>query len=378
MKRTHIPWAEVTKNCTPTQELYAVIGGSGFVGRRLVHALILRGENRVRVIDLDENGLQELKTTYGDKIEVVVADVTNLTQMQEALSGVECVYSPFATIRFWESLRKHWNRSFKVNVEGIQNVVEAATQAGVKRLVMTSSSGAICVWPGEMPDGFDDFTPRCNEENYLNNYGLSKALQEKIVLEANGKNGMATGVIRPCSQVFGYGDKFVFGMVLNSKASPAISPLNKIDYVHVDSIVLSHLLLENRLRNGPEDEAAGETFCISQGEPVEEAVFGYLISHATAKYGEKIPVFPVPIRILCLIGTIISFIEYLHPGDTGRFLGKDLSIITIPMLFNATYVFLLRSNEKAKKILGYQPHMSLATAVESCVREHYEKKIIME
>lgn len=87
--------------------------------------------------------------------------------------------------------------AWKVNVAGTQAVVDACLAAGVRRLIYTSSTAAI--FSGKNVIDATEEHPTVSEDDARSVYGASKAVGERIVMQANGKNGMFTCAIRPAS-----------------------------------------------------------------------------------------------------------------------------------------------------------------------------------
>lgn len=271
-----ITWKEAIKPCgAATGEAYVVVG-SGFVGRRLVHALVNRGEKNVTILDMDAKQLGLIKKEYpSGAVKTVCVDVTDVEALRAAFpTKVDSVFATFAQIRYWEHFSKHYERSRRVNVGGIENVCSVAAERGVKRLVATSTSNVLIDETAFMKDGVDEASPRCTPRNYFGTYGMSKAEGEEVVLKRNGTSGMATGVIRPFSLVIGYQDRNYIDLTFSSRAIASHSLTVPNEFVFVDDIVLAHLLLENELRlKGLKSPAAGEAFNINGGGAVEWGLF---------------------------------------------------------------------------------------------------------
>jgi hypothetical protein len=175
-----------------TGEKYVVIGGSGFVGERIIHSLLKRGETNVVCFDIQIHAWNRQK--YAGKVQFIEGDVRNEELIKSTLQGASVVFATFAVIRFFERLMKHFPRSANTNVNGMQVLVNACVSTGVKRLIVTSSSN--CTFSNQIRQ-YDDHLPYCNKNNAITLYGLSKALSEEIALKANGKGSLAVGSIRP-------------------------------------------------------------------------------------------------------------------------------------------------------------------------------------
>jgi uncharacterized protein YbjT (DUF2867 family) len=152
----------------------AVTGGSGFVGRRLLEALGAAGHQTVSIA----RGAKQAPVTGGDLFR---ASITDLPKLKEAFSGCEVV-AHLAGIN-----RSSGDQTFeRVHVEGTRNVVEAAQDAGVRKILLLSYLRAR---PGSG-----------------SGYHETKWRAERIVVES----GLAYSILK-AGVIFGPGD----GMVAN-------------------------------------------------------------------------------------------------------------------------------------------------------------------
>jgi nucleoside-diphosphate-sugar epimerase len=115
-----------------------VTGGAGFIGSNLVRSLATDGE-AVRVLDDFSTGRSENLAGLGGQVELVKADVRDQVQVGRAVAGVEVVYHLAALPSVARSVADP-RASHQVNVDGTLNVLLAARDAGVRRLVYASSS----------------------------------------------------------------------------------------------------------------------------------------------------------------------------------------------------------------------------------------------
>jgi nucleoside-diphosphate-sugar epimerase len=121
-----------------------ITGGSGFIGSHLVEAL-LRTEAVVRVLDNLSTGrrenLQEVLQRTADprRMALIEGDITDRQTVQEAMRGVDYVLHQAALPSVPRSVKDPIG-SNRVNVEGTLNILTAARDAGVKRIVYASSS----------------------------------------------------------------------------------------------------------------------------------------------------------------------------------------------------------------------------------------------
>ena len=114
-----------------------VTGGAGFIGSRLVALLSQRGYETVVFDDLSTGYVENL-AGFSD-VRLVEGDVRNAEALAKAMHGCQMVFHLAASIGNVNSLRNPVEDS-TVNVLGTLNVLEAAREAGVKRVVFASSS----------------------------------------------------------------------------------------------------------------------------------------------------------------------------------------------------------------------------------------------
>ena len=119
---------------------YLITGGAGFIGSHIVEELLRRGE-RVRVLDNFVTGRRENLSPVrpNERLEVVEGDLRSYHLVREAVQGIDYVLHQGALPSVPRSVRDPLTTN-EVNVVGTLNVLQAARDAGVKRLVYASSS----------------------------------------------------------------------------------------------------------------------------------------------------------------------------------------------------------------------------------------------
>src|SRR5438093_2067100 len=120
--------------------IYLVTGGAGFIGSHTVELLLERGE-RVRVLDNFATGKRHYLFPLQDKIELIEGDIRYLNVVQEAVKGVDYVIHLAALPSVQRSIRTPIE-SNDVNVDGTLNLLIAARDASVRRVVYGASSSA--------------------------------------------------------------------------------------------------------------------------------------------------------------------------------------------------------------------------------------------
>ncbi len=114
-----------------------VTGGAGFIGSHLVEELLAKG-HRVRVLDNFSSGRQERLKPFAGGVEIVEGDLRSRRTVREAVDGVDFVLHQAAVPSVPQSVEDPVTTN-DVNVGGTLNLLEAARDAGVKRLINASS-----------------------------------------------------------------------------------------------------------------------------------------------------------------------------------------------------------------------------------------------
>jgi nucleoside-diphosphate-sugar epimerase len=117
---------------------YLVTGGGGFIGSHIVSALLAQ-DMQVRVLENFFMGRRVNLAPYADRIELIEGDVRSYHVVQEAVTNVDYVLHQAALTSVPRSVRDPITTA-EVNVLGTLNLLRAARDAGVKRLVFASSS----------------------------------------------------------------------------------------------------------------------------------------------------------------------------------------------------------------------------------------------
>ncbi|WP_103028192.1 SDR family oxidoreductase [Salinibacter altiplanensis] len=181
----------------PSDPVVLVTGATGFVGAVLTKQLVDAGTD-VRIFRRDDSSLARLGT-YAERVDHAVGDLRQARSLYEAMRGIDRVYHVAAKVSFARGDRAAVRR---VNADGTAHVVNAALEAGVDRLVHTSSIAALGRPPE--PDGLIDETTEWQGLPHRSAYARSKRRAE---LEVH--RGIAEGLDAPLvnpSLVFGVGE----------------------------------------------------------------------------------------------------------------------------------------------------------------------------
>lgn len=238
----------------PARPAVLVTGATGFVGRRLAAALVARG-GRVRALTRRPSGLEELERSG---VEIVRGDLDDPASLVRAAEGASVVFHAAGRVSDWGPREAF----LRTNAEGTRNVVGACRQAGVARLVHLSSLTVLGL-PRDgrlVSEGTTTATPKRGDF-----YTESKLLAERCVVEAHGKGGLATTVVRP-GAIWGPGDPNVIPRVvrlLRRGAMPLVGGgRNLLGLTHVTNLVHGLVLAADT------EAAAGRLYHVTDGEEI--------------------------------------------------------------------------------------------------------------
>lgn len=281
--------------------LYLVTGGAGFIGSNIVEELLRRGE-RVRILDNFATGkrenivkLQQTLTAESNnhlKLEIVEGDVRSYHIVREAVDGVDFILHQAALPSVPRSVKDPIT-SNEVNVVGTLNILNAAREAKVKRIVYASSSsvyGDLEVLPKT-----EDMLPKP-----LSPYAVSKLAGEKYCQVFTRLYGLETVILRyfnvfgprqdPTSQYSAVIPKFI--QLIKNGESPVIygDGSQSRDFTYVSNVVEANLLA---CEQGLED-LSGEVFNIAFGKRVTindlvNAINKSLDTHVEPRYADPRP-----------------------------------------------------------------------------------------
>ena len=119
------------------KNLALVTGANGHLGNNLVRSLIEKGIP----VRASVRNIKNKKALESLDCEVVQSDITNKQSLVRALQGVDVFYSVGAAFKLWA--KDPEKEIYEVNIQGTKNIVEAAAEAGVKRIVYISSIAAL-------------------------------------------------------------------------------------------------------------------------------------------------------------------------------------------------------------------------------------------
>ncbi len=117
---------------------FLVTGGAGFIGSNIVEELLKQGHS-VRVLDNFSTGKRENLKEFNSDIKLLESDIRSYHIVRQAVSGIEVILHQAALPSVPRSINDPITTN-EVNVMGTLNILDAAKDAGIRRIVYASSS----------------------------------------------------------------------------------------------------------------------------------------------------------------------------------------------------------------------------------------------
>jgi UDP-glucose 4-epimerase len=245
--------------------LYLITGIGGFIGSSLARALLSRGDE-VRGVDNFSTGKRENLADILDRIDFREADIVDLDAMHAACTGVDFVLHQAAIPSVPKSVLDPLG-SNRANVDGTVNVLVAARDAKVKRVVYAASSsvyGDIPTLPKHEAMNPDPISPyavaKLASEHYLISFYRCYQL-ETVALRYFNVFGPRQDPSSPYSGVLA---KFITLMLRGEQPAIFGDGEQSRDFTYIDNAVEANLLA----CNAPAAQAAGQVFNVATGRRV--------------------------------------------------------------------------------------------------------------
>jgi dihydroflavonol-4-reductase len=219
-----------------------VTGGTGFVGANVIRALLNRGAE-VRALVRPRSDTRNLDRL---EVELVAGDLRDRHSLEAALDGCDTLYHVAAMYALWA---ENPREIYESNVTGTVNILEAAMQAGVQRIVYTSSVATIGL-PKDGTPGTESVP--LSPEDLVSDYKRSKYLAEQEVLKY-AQRGLPVVIVNPSFPVGAWDVKptpsgqLIVNFLRGKIPAYVDTGLNVID---VEDVALGHVIAAERGRIG--------------------------------------------------------------------------------------------------------------------------------
>jgi len=306
-----------------------VTGASGFIGQSLCETLLKSGR-------LVLGAVRNLNSTLINKnIEYIpVGDIAFKKNWKDLLVDVDCIIHCAGRAHKMNK-SKNFDAYYLTNIYGTKHLAEQAAEVGVRRFIFLSSIGV----NGLNTNNRNPFS-NIDKPNPVEDYSISKYKAEKVLLDISSKTGtqvviirspliygkFAPGNLKRLIKVIKLGIPIPFSRIKNSKSLIGIDNLINL-IIHC----IEH------------PEASGKTFLTSDGEDLSTPE---LIKLIASSMGKKANLFPCPIFMLKLLGSIFGRSEEIN-----RLVGS-----------------LRIDNSYTKKILNWTPPVSVEEGIRRMVQ----------
>jgi len=245
--------------------LYLITGIAGFIGSSLARAVLSRGD-QVRGVDNLSTGNRENISEILNRIDFREADIVDLDAMHKACAGVDFVLHQAAIPSVPKSVLDPLG-SNRANIDGTVNVLVAARDAKVKRVIYAASSSAY----GDTPT-----LPKHEEmkPDPISPYAVAKLASEQYMISFYRCYGLETVCLRyfnifgprqdPSSPYSGVLAKFITQMLRGEQPTIHGDGEQSRDFTYIDNAVDANLLA----CTAPAQKAAGQMFNVATGRRV--------------------------------------------------------------------------------------------------------------
>ena len=307
-----------------------VTGASGFLGKAICVRLLAAG---IKVTGFARGHYPALEALG---VVMKQGDLVNKEQLQQAMQGCDIVFHVASKAGVWGDRDSY----FCPNVKGAANVIAACKALKINKLVYTSTPSV--TFAGQDESGIDESTPYAS--TFLNYYAHSKAIAEKMMLDANQaseisvENTETTQMITPYALktvalrphlIWGPGDPHLVPRVLERGRLGKLKLVGHedklVDTIYIDNAAYAHVLAALELCQ-PMPKCQGKAYFLSNDEPITMAQMLNLIlaCDGLSPVTKRVPRSVAYIAGAVLEGIYLLFKKQQEPLMT-RFVARQLS-----------------------------------------------------
>ena len=318
-----------------------VTGATGFLGSAVVRALLDRGE-AVRVLVRRES---DRRNIHGLDVELAEGNLNDLQSLRSAVKGCRALYHAAADYRLWV---KDPKALYEINVAATRDLLLLASEAGVERIVYTSSVATLGREPSGRPA--DELTPASIDE-MTGHYKRSKFLAEEDVNRLVRDEKIPVVIVNP-STIIGPRDirPTPTGRMVEEAARGKIPAFvdTGLNVVHVDDVATGHVQAYEHGKIGERYVLGGDDMMLRE-----------ILAEIASLVGRQPPRIRLPRSAVLPVAYIAEF--------AARIRGSAVEPLVTVDGIKMSKTFMFFSSEKAKLAIGYAPRPgreALADAVE--------------
>ncbi|MGF1608297.1 MAG: hopanoid-associated sugar epimerase [Kiloniellales bacterium] len=305
-----------------------VTGATGFVGSAVARRLLEAGE-AVRVLAREGSDRRNIE---GLEVEVATGDLRDPASLKRALAGCRTLYHVAADYRLWIPRP---DEIYETNVEGTRRLLLVAAEAGVERVVYTSSVATLGINRDGTPS--DEATP-VGLADMIGHYKRSKFLAEEEVKRLVADEGLPVVIVNPSTPI---GPRDVkptpTGRVIVEAASGRVPAFvdTGLNVVHVDDVAAGHLLAHAKGKIGERYVLGGQDMTLAE-----------ILAEVAGLVGRRAP------RIKLPHGAILPLAYAAEAWARSFGLGREPFVTVDGLKMARKRMFF--SSAKAARELGYQ------------------------
>jgi dihydroflavonol-4-reductase len=305
-----------------------ITGSTGFVGSAVLRQLLKAGHS-VRALIRQNSDRRNLA---GLPVEIFIGDLTDRPSLDRALGGCSTLFHVAADYRLWA---RNPRELYETNINGTRHIMEAAAQAGVTRIVYTSSVATLGLTPDGSPA--DESTP-VSLADMIGHYKRSKFLAEAEVKRMAEDQGLPVVIVNPSTPV---GPRDIkptpTGRMIVDAASgrmPAYVDTG-LNLVHVDDVAIGHLLALERGEIGKRYILGAVNLTLKE-----------ILTALAVITGRRPPRIRLPHNLVLPIACASEVCARIAGGKEPRISLTGVRLAKKKMFF---------STEKARRALGFHP-----------------------
>nr|VFJ53991.1 MAG: dihydroflavonol-4-reductase [Candidatus Kentron sp. FW]VFJ58113.1 MAG: dihydroflavonol-4-reductase [Candidatus Kentron sp. FW] len=324
-----------------------VTGATGFVGSAVARCLLEAGHH-VRVMARPQSVLTNVQDL---EVEIVTGDLTQPETLKNAVEGCDTLFHVAADYRLWV---RDSETLYRANATGTQNLLQAAGDVGISKIVYTSSVATLGLNRDGRPG--NENTP-VGLENMIGHYKRSKYFAEQVVHRMIDEFQLPVIIVNPSTPIGPRDIKPTPTGRLVLDAARGRMPAyvdTGLNIVHVDDVAKGHLLALQRGRIGQRYILGGEDMTLRE-----------ILQTISRITGRPAPRIRLPHNLVLPIAYLSEAWTRLSGGEEPRATVDGVRMSKKLMYF---------SSDKARRALGYSPRPAreaLADAVEWFLGQDY-------
>jgi nucleoside-diphosphate-sugar epimerase len=301
-----------------------VTGAGGFLGKAICERLLAIG---IKVTGF-ARGDHPLLSAMG--VKMVKGDLADEAGVLTAMQGCDIVFHVASKAGVWGSKQSY----FSPNVDGTRFIIKACKKSNISKLIYTSTPSV--TFTGHDENGCDESAPYA--EQYLNHYGESKAVAEKMMISASGDKTDAGQMLQTVSLrphlIWGPGDPHLVPRVLERAKAGRLKLVGQqdklVDTIYVGNAAFAHILAAERLCRanaaGLKAQCAGKAYYLSNDEPITmaEMLNKILACQSLPSVSKRVPT-SLAYGVGAVLETVYHLLGKTEEPIMTRFVARQLS-----------------------------------------------------